>query len=102
MIYALAILAFIGGCAPTTTQVSGPIARVTLGSEDTEINQSLVSQAELALARINSVDAYRRDNMLLDIAILFAQGADLEQSKSTLLLIDLGIFRTQSNSGNWP
>jgi len=87
MIYALAILAFIGGCAPTTTQVSGPIARVTLGSENTEINQSLVSQAELALARINSVEAYRRDNMLLDIAILFAQGGDLEQSKSTLLLI---------------
>ena len=92
MIYASAILAFIGGCAPTTTQDSGPIARVTLGSEDVEINQSLVSQAELALARINSIESYRRDNMLLDIAILFAQGGDLEQSKSTLLLIDTGLL----------
>jgi|TARA_B110000259_G_scaffold141228_1_gene159069 outer membrane PBP1 activator LpoA protein len=88
MIYALAILAFIGGCAPTTTQVSGPIARVTLGSEDFEINESLVSQAELALARISSVEAYRRDNRLLDIAILFAQGGDLDQSRTTLQLID--------------
>ena len=92
MIYALAILAFIGGCAPTTTQDSGPIARVTVGSEDTEINQSLVSQAELALARINSVEPYRRDNRLLDIAILFAQGGDLEQSKSTLQLIDTDLL----------
>ena len=92
MIYALAILAFIGGCAPTTTQDSGPIGRVTLGSDDTEINQSLVSQAELALARINSVEAYRRDNMLLDIAILFAQGGDLKQSKSTLQLIDTDLL----------
>ena len=92
MIYALAILAFTGGCAPTTTQDSGPIARVTVGSEDTEINQSLVSQAELALARINSVEPYRRDNRLLDIAILFAQGGDLEQSKSTLQLIDTDLL----------
>lgn len=92
MIYALAILAFIGGCAPTTTQDSGPIARVTVGSEDTEINQSLVSQAKLALARINSVEPYRRDNRLLDIAILFAQGGDLEQSKSTLQLIDTDLL----------
>ena len=92
MIYSLAILAFIGGCAPTTTQDSGPIARVTFGSEDTEIDQSLVSQAQLALARINSVEPYRRDNMLLDIAILFAQGGDLEQSKSTLQLIDTDLL----------
>ena len=92
MIYALAILAFIGGCTPTTTQDSGPIARVTVSSEVPEINQSLVSQAELALARIDSVEPYRRDNMLLDIAILFAQGGDLEQSNTTLQLIDTDLL----------
>lgn len=88
MIYALAILAFIGGCAPTTTQVSGPIARVTLGSEEVEINRSLVSQAETALAQVQSINTDDRDNLLLDIAILFAQGGDLDQSRTTLLLIN--------------
>ena len=88
MIYALAILAFIGGCAPTTTQISGPIARVTLDTENTEVNQSLVSQAELALARLQSTFTEGRDNLLLDIAILFAQGGDLEQSRTTLQLIN--------------
>jgi len=88
MIYALAILAFIGGCAPTTTQNSGPIARVTLDAENIEVNQSLVSQAALALARVQSNDTEGRDNLLLDIAILFAQGGDLEQSRSTLQLIN--------------
>jgi hypothetical protein len=88
MIYALAILAFIGGCAPTTTQDSGPIARVTLGSEELEINESLVSQAEVALARLQLSDTLDRDNLLLDIAILFAQGGDLEQSRTTLQLIN--------------
>ena len=87
IIYALAILAFIGGCAPTTTQNSDPIARVTLDSENIEINQSLVSQAEVALARLQSTDTEGRDNLLLDIAILFAQGGDLEQSRTTLQLI---------------
>jgi outer membrane PBP1 activator LpoA protein len=88
MIYALAILAFIGGCAPTTTQDSGPIARATLGSEELEINESLVSQAEVALARLQLSDTLDRDNLLLDIAILFAQGGDLEQSRTTLQLIN--------------
>ena len=88
MIYALAILAFIGGCAPTTTQNSGSIARVTLGSEEPEINQSLVSQAEEALARVQYFETEDRDNLLLDIAILFAQGGDLEQSRTTLQLIN--------------
>jgi outer membrane PBP1 activator LpoA protein len=88
MIYALAILAFIGGCAPTTTQISGPIARVTLDAENIEVNQSLVSQAELALAKVQSINTEDRDNLLLDIAILFAQGGDLEQSRTTLELIN--------------
>ena len=88
MIYALAILAFIGGCAPTTTQISGPIARVTLDAENIEVNQSLVSQAELALAQVQLLNAEDSDNLLLDIAILFAQGGDLEQSRTTLELIN--------------
>ena len=88
MIYALAILAFIGGCAPTTTQISGPIARVTLDAENIEVDQSLVSQAELALAQVQSINAEDSDNLLLDIAILFAQGGDLEQSRTTLELIN--------------
>ncbi|MDB9737091.1 penicillin-binding protein activator, partial [Porticoccaceae bacterium] len=88
MIYALAILAFIGGCAPTTTQISGPIARVTLDAENIEVDQSLVSQAELALAQVQLLNAEDSDNLLLDIAILFAQGGDLEQSRTTLELIN--------------
>ena len=88
MIYALSILAFIGGCAPTTTQNSTTIARVTLGAEESEINTSLVREAELALARAQLANPSERDNLLLDIAILFAQAGDIGQSQTTLKFIN--------------
>jgi outer membrane PBP1 activator LpoA protein len=81
--YAACILAFIGGCAPISTQDS-VIPRIAATPQDSDTSRSIVRQAEQMVIRAQSADPQRRDNLLLDAAILFAQAGDIAISRETL------------------
>jgi len=87
IIYAGCILAFIGGCAPTTTQQSA-VPRMTSGAQTQESDPSLLRQAERTADRALMPGVTTRDSLLLDAALLFAQGGDVTQSLETLQLIN--------------
>jgi outer membrane PBP1 activator LpoA protein len=84
--YAGCILAFIGACAPISTQDS-VIPRITASPQDSDSSRSIVRQAEQTVVRAQSADPLRRDSLLLDAAILFAQAGDIANSRETLDLI---------------
>ena len=85
--YAGCILAFIGACAPISTQDS-VIPRITASPQDSDSSRSIVRQAEQTVVRAQSVDPLRKDSLLLDAAILFAQAGDIANSRETLDLIN--------------
>ncbi|MGB0449820.1 MAG: penicillin-binding protein activator [Porticoccaceae bacterium] len=84
--YAGCILAFIGGCAPISTQDS-VIPRITAVPQDSDTSRSIVREAEQTVISAGAVDPLRRDTLLLDAAILFAQAGDIANSRETLGLI---------------
>jgi len=58
-----------------------------MAAQDSETSRSLVRQAEIALEQAQLTDPAGRASLLLDAAILFAQGGDIAQSRQTLKLI---------------
>jgi outer membrane PBP1 activator LpoA protein len=86
MFYAGCILAFIGACAPISTQDS-VIPRISPNIQDSDLSRSIVRQAEQTVVRAQSSSSPARDALLLDAAILFAQGGDITNSRETLDLI---------------
>ena len=80
--YTGCILAFISGCAPTTTleTVSAPVTEIE-STESSALNQAqdLLQQAQIE---------QQPDSLLLKAAMLFFTGGDAEASNETLLSID--------------
>lgn len=86
MFYAGCILAFIGACAPISTQDS-VIPRITSVPQDSDSSRSIARQAEQAVLRAESAAPQLKDSLLLDAAILYAQAGDIANSRQTLNLI---------------
>jgi outer membrane PBP1 activator LpoA protein len=80
--YTASILAFISGCAPTTT-TDTVLAPVVINNEVTD--SSMLIQAETALQA--ALIAERPDELLLDAAILFATAGEVQKSADSLLLV---------------
>jgi outer membrane PBP1 activator LpoA protein len=87
ILYAGCILAFIGACAPISTQ-DPVIPRITATPQDSDSSRSIVRQAEQTVVRAQSADISLRDSLLLDAAILFAQAGDIANSRGTVDLIN--------------
>ncbi len=84
--FAGCILAFIGGCAPISSQDS-VIPRIANTPQDSDTSRSILRQAQQTVLSAQSAEAQRRDALLLDAAILFAQAGDITNSRETLGLI---------------
>jgi outer membrane PBP1 activator LpoA protein len=80
--YTASILAFIGGCAPTTTTDS-VLAPVVISNEVTDSSMLALAETALQAALLSE----RPDAQLLDAAILFATAGELQKSADSLLLV---------------
>ena len=80
--YAGCILAFISGCAPTTTveTVSAPVSQI----ESTD--SSTLSRAQNLLQQAQTDQ--QPDGLLLDAATLFLAAGDAQASQEALLTVD--------------
>ena len=87
MFYAGCILAFIGACAPISTQ-DPVVPRITSAAQDDDTSRSIVFQAEQTVLRAQSSEPLLKASLLLDAAILFAQAGDIANSRETVDLID--------------
>ena len=87
MFYAGCILAFIGACAPISTQ-DPVVPRITSATQDSDTSRSIVFQAEQTVLRAQSAEQPLKASLLLDAAILFAQGGDIASSRETVDLIN--------------
>ena len=87
MFYAGCILAFIGACAPISTQ-DPVVPRITSSVQDSDTSRSIVFQAQQTVVRAQSSEPALKASLLLDAAILFAQGGDIINSRETVDLID--------------
>ena len=83
IIYLGCILAFISGCTPTATNDRG---RVPLTYISDSVDITAEQKIELLFAEAQQLE--KRDNPLLDVAILFAQNGNIIRSSESLLLIN--------------
>ena len=86
ILYAGCILAFIGACAPISTQ-DPVIPRITATPQDSDTSRSIVRQAKQTVVDAQSADLLKKDSLLLDAAILYAQAGDIANSRETLGMI---------------
>jgi outer membrane PBP1 activator LpoA protein len=76
------ILAFIGGCAPTDTNISGRVPVIYISEAK---NPNEIEQAEVLFAKAKTTK--RPNQALLNVAILFAKNGNLVGSDQALQLV---------------